>query len=163
MKRALLVLLLSASIHCKAADPAPALQPEEAIAQASERTRSSDTLAWPTEPMNGSPVAAVFQEIHKDDTQRRARLRLFNFSSNDVSQVTMQLHCADSEENPIPCVGSGEKPDSWWTSSISLPANGHGTHTVSATLPSAIVHVSAEIHSVLFKDGKRWPSDHSSP
>ncbi len=90
-------------------------------------------------------------------------MRLFNFNSADITQVTMQLTCTDVEETPIPCVGSGTRPESWWTSSISLPGHGHGTHSVSTTLPGAIVHVAAEVHAVMFKNGKRWSSNLTSP
>ena len=112
MKRALLALPLLLFIGCEGPAPATSLKPQEVIAQASERARPSDRLPWPDEPENGAPVAAVFQEIHKDDTQRRARLRLFNFSSQNVTQLTMRLQCSDAEDTPIPCVGSGEAPES---------------------------------------------------
>ncbi len=163
MSRTALTLLILASMGCEGATPAPALKPQEVIAQASERARPADSLPWPDEPANGSPVAAVFQAIHKDDSQRRARLRLFNFSAQNVSQITMQLQCSDAEDTPVPCVGSGEKPEAWWTSSISLPGHGHGTHSVSSTLPPAVVHVSAEVQRVRFKDGKRWPPESEGP
>lgn len=113
--------------------------------------RSVDRIEWPDEPLDGTPVVSSFMSIvRSSDESLRAKVRFFNFTELNISQLEMEISCHDEDGRSLVCV----RP---WKTTRNVPARSHMTHVIGAHLPSETYEIEVTMKSVRFEDGTQWP------
>ena len=114
-------------------------------------TKPVDRVEWPDEPLDDTPAAAQFLSlVRAKDDSLRAKVRLFNFTETDISELELELQCSDKDGRKIPCL----KP---WRTTRQVPARSHVSHVIGAHLPEELEDISIRIVGARMADGNQWP------
>jgi len=121
------------------------------LVENTEKEKPVDRIEWPDEPLDDTPSAVTFLSLVRAPNESlRAKVRIFNFAEQDLSQLVLELSCKDVDGRSIPCI----KP---WSTSRSVPARSHVTHVISAHLPAETDSIDINVIEAKFTDGRNWP------
>ena len=154
---AFLTVFAITSLSCQKIPPAerPPLTQNAPAATAESpiegKSKTIDRIEWPDEPLDDTPAAVKFLSlIRAKNESLRAKVRIFNFTEQDLGQLSMELLCKDVDGRSIPCI----KP---WTTTRNIPARSHVTHVIGAHLPAESDTIEVKVIEAKFIDGRNWP------
>ena len=120
-------------------------------AEKKEEVRPVDRVEWPDEPLDDTPAAVTFLGLTRaKNDSLRAKVRIFNFTEKDLTELEVELLCRDADGRSIPCI----KP---WSTTRNIPARSHVTHVIGAHLPAESDTIEVSVVQAKFTDGNKWP------
>lgn len=156
----LLILAHGLLSSCSPEDQSPgensALGEATEEAPADSPPKPVDRVEWPDEPLDDTPAAAQFLSlVRAEDDSLRAKVRLFNFSETDITELQLELQCNDKDGKKVPCL----KP---WKTTREVPARSHVSHIVGAHLPAELEDITIRVVGARMADGNQWPKKKAS-